>query len=169
MKIMIIGKSGSGKSTLAKLISDRYNLPLLYLDKVQWLPGWKSRTNVEKEEILNNFLNNNNSWVIDGNYTKCIFERRLNEADQIIYLDFDRFSCLYRCFKRYLQNKNKTRESITEGCNEKIDLEFIIWILFKGRTKEIKERNEWIQEEYKDKVIYIKNQRQLDKYIQSIK
>jgi len=166
---MIIGKSGSGKSTLAKLISDRYNLPLLYLDKVQWLPGWKSRTNVEKEEILNNFLNNNNSWVIDGNYTKCIFERRLNEADQIIYLDFDRFSCLYRCFKRYLQNKNKTRESITEGCNEKIDLEFIIWILFKGRTKEIKERNEWIQEEYKDKVIYIKNQRQLDKYIQSIK
>ena len=43
MKIAIIGYSGSGKSTMAKRISERFGLPVLYLDTVHGLPGWEER------------------------------------------------------------------------------------------------------------------------------
>lgn len=34
MKIAIIGYSGSGKSTLAKKLSERFKIPVLYLDTI---------------------------------------------------------------------------------------------------------------------------------------
>lgn len=69
MKVAIIGYSGAGKSTLAKSISVKYNIPLLYLDTVNFQAGWKERDSEECTKIINNFMNNK-SWVIDGNYTK---------------------------------------------------------------------------------------------------
>lgn len=45
MKVSVIGYSGSGKSTLAKKLSEISDVPLLYLDKVRFLPGWKNGLN----------------------------------------------------------------------------------------------------------------------------
>lgn len=36
MKIAVLGFSGSGKSTLAKQLSEYYDIPLLYLDCVNF-------------------------------------------------------------------------------------------------------------------------------------
>lgn len=49
------------------------------------------------------------------------------------------------------------------GCNEKIDWEFIQWILWKGRTREDKKRYNEIKSKYPQKVVFIKNQKQLNK------
>ena len=54
------------------------------------------------------------------------------------------------------------------GCNEKMDWEFIQWILWKGRSKTARERYRNIQSKYPDKVIVIKNQRQLDDYMKNL-
>lgn len=43
MKILITGYSGSGKSTLCRKLQERYELPSLHLDAVQFLPAWKTR------------------------------------------------------------------------------------------------------------------------------
>jgi adenylate kinase family enzyme len=99
--------------------------------------------------------------VIDGNYSKLYLERRLEEADRIILILFNRFSFLYRVTKRYLKYRNKTRPDMGQGCNEKLDLEFIMWVLWKGRTKETRERYTRIAKQYRDKVIVLKNQREL--------
>ena len=40
MRIAILGNSGSGKSTLAKRLADRFGVPLLYLDTVNFESGW---------------------------------------------------------------------------------------------------------------------------------
>ncbi|MDD6799347.1 MAG: (d)CMP kinase [Firmicutes bacterium] len=40
MKIAVTGYSGSGKSTLAKRLSEEFGTPLLYLDSVNFKPGW---------------------------------------------------------------------------------------------------------------------------------
>ena len=70
-KIQIIGFSGSGKSTLAGILAERLSLPVLYLDTVYWLPGWKERSREEQSEILGKFLADHpHGWVIDGNYRK---------------------------------------------------------------------------------------------------
>ena len=82
MKIAILGTSGSGKSTLAKCLGERYGLPVLHMDTVHFLPGWVERPFAEEEAIVRQFLDENaGGWVIDGNYSKTCYARRLEEAD----------------------------------------------------------------------------------------
>lgn len=164
MKIMIIGYSGAGKSTLAKALGKHYSVPVLYLDKIQFLSGWVDRDNQEATQMIEDFLNNNNSWVIDGNYQNRLFERRGQEADQIIYLNYNRFLCLYQAIKRKNKYKNKSRESITEGCEERIDLSFVYWILYDGRRTKYRKKKEELRKLYPEKFIEFKKPKQLEEY-----
>lgn len=168
MKIAIVGYSGSGKSTLARELARKYHTDVLHFDTVQFLPDWKVRSDEEKKRITENFLDTHDSWVIDGNYTKLFFERRMEEADIIILLLFNRFSCLCRAYRRYLKYKNTTRPDMAEGCNEKFDLAFVKWLLWGGRGKRAKERYKDLISRYGEKAVVIKNQKQLNVYIQSI-
>lgn len=162
MKIQIIGFSGAGKSTLAKTLSNYYNIPLLYLDHVQFYDDWQERTTAQKNIIVKDFLDNNYSWVIDGNYTS-LQPQRFKECDILIYLDYNRFFCLFSCIKRYLQNIGKTRESCP--CKEKIDLEFIWWILYEGRTKQKKQKFLKLLNESNGQKLHFKNRKQLNQFL----
>lgn len=162
MKIAILGYSGSGKSTLARNLSEKYNIPVLHFDTVQFLPNWEIRVQEEKERMTKDFLDANDAWVIDGNYSKLSYQRRMEEADVIILLLFNKISCLYRVTRRYLKYKDSTRPDMAEGCNEKLDWEFIKWILRDGRTEESRQRYQGVLSRYPEKTILIKNQRQLD-------
>ncbi len=168
MKIAIIGYSGSGKSTLAKFLSSQYKIPLLYLDTVHWLASWNERESSESLEIVEKFLNNNDNWVIDGNYTKLYQKERLQQADYIIFMNFNRINCLYRAHKRNFTYKNRNRESITDGCIEKIDREFLWWLLHNGRKKSVINKYKRIITQYKEKTFVIKNQRELDKFMKNL-
>ena len=101
MRIAIIGYSGSGKSTLARKLAEQYNLPVLHFDKVQFRPNWEIRPQQSKEVMTKAFLDLHDSWVIDGNYSKLYFERRMAEADVIILLLFGRLSCLNRVHRQH--------------------------------------------------------------------
>ena len=169
MKIAIMGYSGSGKSTLAKELAQIYNADVLHFDTVQFLPNWEIRDPEEKKRITEDFMNTHDSWVIDGNYSKLCYERRVAEADRIILLLFNRWSCLYRAYRRYLKYKNTTRPDMAEGCNEKFDLEFIKWILWKGRSARAKKRYRDVILQYGSKVTVIKNQKELDRYLECLK
>ncbi|MEG1547146.1 MAG: DNA topology modulation protein [Clostridia bacterium] len=164
MKIAILGYSGSGKSTLAKHLASTYDIPVLYLDTVQFLPYWRERDRDEARAIVAEFMQQK-SWVIDGNYATFLQEERLAQADYIIYLNFPRFVCLWRILKRYCRYKNISRESITDDCNEKIDLEFIWWVLYEGRTQSKRRHYKQIVNTYKGKSIVLKNQKQLDEFM----
>lgn len=146
MKIAILGTSGSGKSTLAKRLGERYGLPVLHMDTVHFLPG----------------------WVIDGNYSKTCYARRLKEADKIIVLWFSPLVCLWRAIRRWQQNKGRVRESSAPGCEEKIDAEFVRWILHDGRTKQKWAKMERIGEKYPEKYVLIRNQRELDGFLKEL-
>ncbi len=95
MKIVVNGYSGSGKSTLARRLGELYQIPVLHLDTVHWLPGWEEKAEEQERSEVRAFMDRNASWVIDGNYRKLEYERRLQEADRIIFMDFNRFSCLF--------------------------------------------------------------------------
>ena len=163
MKIQIIGYSGSGKSTLAKTLANHYNLPLLYLDAVNFYDNWQERTFEEKNAIVEKFLNDNpDGWVIDGNYSN-IGKRRFEESDITIFLNYNRFYCYKMAKQRFKENKNKKRESCP--CIETCDLGFRWWILYQSRTN--KRRKKHIENLNKTKNIKLtfKNRKQLEKYL----
>ena len=109
MKIAIIGYAGSGKSTLARQLGEFYDIPVLHMDKTQFEHNWIERDEEIAKNMVEKFMNENKSWVIDGNYTKFHRERRLNEADEIIFMNYSRWTCLWQAFKRYIKYKGKTR------------------------------------------------------------
>ena len=162
MKIVIIGYSGSGKSTLAKTLGAHYNIAVLHLDSVNFLSGWKVRDEKESNEIVNKFIEENESWIIDGNYHK-IASYRFELADKIIFLNYNRFFCLNSVIKRYKENIGKTRSDMAAGCEEKLDLKFLYWVFIKGRSKTRRDRFKNILNNHKNAIVF-KNRKQLFKY-----
>lgn len=169
MKIAIIGYSGSGKSTLASQLGTFYNCPILYLDKIQFEANWKERDEETAKNMVKRFLDENVDWVIDGNYTKLLRERRLEEADIIVFMNYTRIVCLFQAYKRYLKYKGKTRESMAPNCNEKLDFEFTKWILFDGRSKEKKRQYSETIQKYRQKIVVLKNRKETALFLEELK
>ncbi len=169
MKICVIGYSGSGKSTLSNKLGEIFKISVLHIDSVQFKENWVERGADISKALVREFLDKNENWVIDGSYSNYHQEERLENADLIIFMDFSATNCLVRVYKRYFKYRGKTRPDMALGCNEKIDLEFVRWVLFDGRTKGKKQNYNIICEKYKDKTVVLKNQRQLDRFIKEKK
>lgn len=166
MKIAVMGYSGSGKSTLARELGELYGVPVLHLDRVQFLPGWRERPKDEQLSLVRRFMDENGSWVIDGNYSNLLQERRLAEADKVVFLLFNRFDSLRRVVRRYRRYRGKTRPDMGEGCREKLDAEFLRWVLWQGRTKEKRDGFERKRKLCGAKCAVLKNQRQIDRWLE---
>lgn len=162
-----MGYSGSGKSTLTRTLAERYDIPSLHLDAVYWSAGWTPRDHEEALHTVSDFLKTNESWVIDGNYQKLLQKERLDEADKILILQLPRLVCLFRAFKRLWQNKGRTRPDMAAGCEEKVDAEFVWWILHEGRSKAVREGWKRIQTDYPQKVRIFKSKRSLASYLKN--
>ena len=165
MKIQVIGYSGSGKSTIAKTLAEMYNIPVLYLDNVKFYGDWQEKSDEEQTEIVQKFLDENDSWVIDGNYSK-ICPQRFEISDMTIYMNFNRIKCFFAAYKRAKKHKYVHRESC--ACNDKFDKEFIKWLLIDGRTKERRQKIVENLNKTKGRKVVLKNRRQVKKFLNSI-
>lgn len=165
MKISVLGYSGAGKSTLSRRLGEIYNAPVLHLDTVHYKRDWQERERSQKEQIVADFLGENTSWVIDGNYSGLHFKRRLEESDLIIMLLFNRLVCFGRVVKRYRKFKGGSRPDMTDGCAEKLDGEFARWVLFDGRTAKRREKFKRAALEFPEKTVIVKNKRQLGEFL----
>ena len=164
MRIQIIGYSGSGKSTLARRLGELYGLPVLHLDAVQFYGNWNERSLEEQNALVQKFLEQNEGWVIDGNYAR-VCPQRFAMADACIFLDFARVPCLAACLHRWRKYRGKARPSL--GCEEKLDAEFFWWIMHKGRTKAQRAKHEEHLAAAK-KGIRLRTRRQVDEYLASL-
>lgn len=167
MKIAVIGYSGSGKSTLARALGEKYGIPVLHLDRVQYTSDWQERDRGEAHRLVREFMENP-SWVIDGTYSKFEYERRLAEADQIVFLNLPRLICFLRAWKRYFCFRDGTRPDMADGCAEKMDLEFVWWLLWKGRTRQKWEKFQKVVEQYPEKTVVLRCQRDIDRYLEGL-
>lgn len=87
-KILLFGNSGSGKSTLAKFLCQTDGLSHLDLDTLAWQatePPQRSALETCNEQI-NNFIQQNPSWVIEGCYTDLL-ELAEPFASEVIFLN----------------------------------------------------------------------------------
>jgi adenylate kinase family enzyme len=125
-KIVLIGSGGSGKSTLARKLGEVLKIDVYHLDAILWKPGWVATPKNEQIAIQEKLINGD-TWVIDGNYGGTM-DIRLQAADTIIFISLSRWICLYRVLKRSFQYRNKEREDMAEGCEERINYQFIKWV-----------------------------------------
>ena len=160
MKIAVLGFSGCGKSTLARILGEKYHLPVLHLDSVQFAANWVERELEDKLRDVAAFMDSHDSWVMDGNYSNLLQERRLEEADRIIMLELNRFVCLWRILKRWLTYKGSSRPDMAAGCEEKVDWEFLRWVLHDGRTKKRKAHMNEIARRYPNKCVRIRTRKE---------
>lgn len=152
---MVVGVSaGVGKSTFAKKLSKELSIPVYHLDRYYWEPGWieTSEENFSNEQKK---LVKQESWIIEGNYGST-FNVRAQEADAIIYLERPLRICLYRVLKRWLLNIGKNRDDMGQGCQEKMDREFLTFIVktYHKRKKDMDERLTSFEQFHNDRTVY---------------
>ena len=167
MKIAVIGYSGAGKSTLARALGERYGIPVRHFDKVQFTPNWQERDREEAREIVREFMEQP-QWVMDGTYSGFEYERRLKEADEIIFMDLPRLICFFRAWKRYFQFRGGTRADMADGCTEKMDVEFMWWLLWKGRRRKRKEKFRQVIRRYPEKTVVLRSQKEINRYLEGL-
>jgi adenylate kinase family enzyme len=133
-RILVIGSGGSGKSTVATRLGALLNLEVSHLDKFFWQPGWVKPATEDWVQTVTELMNRD-SWILDGNYSGTL-ELRFQKCDTIIFLDLSRWLCLWRIVRRVLRYRNDLRPDMAEGCQEKLDLEFVRWVWnYPHRTK----------------------------------
>ena len=164
MKIQIIGYSGSGKSNLAWRLATHYNIPCLHLDGVQFYGNWDIRDDDEQNNIVRDFLAKNDSWVIDGNYSR-IAPERFTQSDITIFLNYNRFYCYRKARQRAIENRGKIRYSCP--CPEKFDREFQRWILWDSRIAHCRKRHKINLNRTNGQKLMFRNLRQLNKWLKS--
>ena len=125
-RIALIGSGGSGKSTLARKLGTKLNIEVYHLDALLWKPNWQPTTKEEHRKVQVELVKKE-EWIIDGNYNGTM-DIRLNAADTVIFLDFNRVLCTYRTLKRTIQYRDRRRPDVAEGVKERFDLTFIKWI-----------------------------------------
>lgn len=133
-RVAVIGCAGSGKTTVSRELGDRLGLPVVHLDRLYWRPGWQPTPSDEWRETVRQSAAAD-EWVIDGNYSNTL-DARLDRADTVVFLDFPSSTCTWRVLKRWAARRGKQREDVGEGCPEKVDLDFLKWVLgYRRRTR----------------------------------
>lgn len=162
VKIAILGYSACGKSTLAQRLGAAAGVPVLHLDCVNWTSGWQARAQDQAQAEVERFLSEHDRWIIEGNYTNLCYARRLAEADCILILQFDRWICLFRACRRYWAYRGRVRDTIAPGCDEKLDGDFLRWILRDGRDTVMQARFSAVCKRYPDKTVRLSTPRELE-------
>lgn len=125
-KVLVIGAGGAGKSTFARRLGKLLNLEVIHLDALYWHAGWvETPKGVWAERVAE--LVQREAWIMGGNYSGT-FDIRLRACDAVVFLDMPRLVCLWRVLKRLLIYRNRSRPDMAAGCDEKFNLEFLLWV-----------------------------------------
>jgi adenylate kinase family enzyme len=132
LRIQVVGTSGSGKSTLANAIARELALTHLELDSIYHQPNWAALPTEEFRAKVFEFASQN-SWIIDGNYSKVrdILDARITH---IIWLDYPRWFVMWRLVRRTLMRAvtrqelwNGNRESATSWLSRDPEQNILLW------------------------------------------
>lgn len=148
-RVVVIGSGGAGKSTFSRKLGEATGIDVIHLDSEFWRPGWERTPQDEWEQKVAE-MTLRDSWIMDGNFGGTR-EMRLRACDTVVLLDVPRSVCLYRVIKRAIAFRGRNRPDMAEGCNEKIDLEFLSWVWNypnRGRKRVFEEMKQFPEKQF---------------------
>jgi adenylate kinase family enzyme len=163
-RVLVIGPCGAGKSTLARKLGNKLALPVFHMDQLNWRPGWIESSKAEIIAKLEQIVQGDR-WLIDGTYGGTLVER-LKHADTVLYLDYPIRLCVARLLRRIWTYRGRTRPDMTEGCPERFDLEFLIYLLRWNSGPRI--RTEARLKGHEDKIIRLHSPDELQNWLASL-
>ncbi len=164
-KIFIFGISGSGKTTFSKRLGDKLKIKAYDLDDMYFKEGkeYINRDRKKRNKILEKIIKKKN-WIIEGSHTEEWISPIFKNLDLIIVIDTKLSICKRRIIMRSIKRK------FTGSKKEK--LPFVIKMIKKFvstemRTKKLTELKKLNKR--KTKVIILKNKKQINNFINSLK
>lgn len=165
-KVLVIGSGGAGKSTFARRLGELLHLEVIHLDALYWNAGWVETPKAAWAETVAELVARD-SWIMDGNYSGT-FDIRLKACDAVIFLDMPRHVCLWRVLKRRLMYRRRSRPDMAEGCGEKLNWEFILWVWNYPKTRKPKVI-EWMRANSGSKeVIRLRSPAEVERYLSGV-
>jgi len=113
-KIVVFGKPGSGKSTLSKSLASATKIKLHALDLIEYKKNGDRVDRVIYDEQHEKILSSE-SWIIDGFGTIESFNKRLDEADTLIYIELPYVVSYWLVTKRLLKGLFVNPEGWPDG------------------------------------------------------
>ena len=101
-KVAVFGKPGSGKSTLSKKLASITGIPLYQLDSILYEKNGEQIDRKTYDRKHQDILSSD-SWIIDGFDLIEPFNKRLEAADILVYIDLPYFISYYLVTKRLLK------------------------------------------------------------------
>lgn len=152
-RLVVIGATGSGKTTLGRRAAEKLGLPLVDLDELHWMPGWKARLPDEFHELTEQ-ATDQESWVVCGNYSH-VRDAVWPKADALIWLDYPFMlvlrRLLVRTFKR-IHDKQEVCNGNVETWGQAFSKDSILVWLFSSYWR----RKEAYQKVFRDPGLYPK-------------
>ena len=118
-KIAVFGKPGSGKSTLSKKLASATGIQLYALDSLLYNVNGDEVDRESFHEAHENILSSS-EWIIEGfgpMNSLDSFNRRIEEADTLIYIDLPYSVTYWLVTKRLLKGLFVKPEGWPEGCS----------------------------------------------------
>lgn len=101
-KIAVFGKPGSGKSTMSKALASATGIQLYQLDSIVYKKNGEQVERKTFDEAHQNILSSD-SWIIDGFGPMDSFNKRLEAADTLVYIDLPYLTSYWFVTKRLLK------------------------------------------------------------------
>lgn len=165
-RILVIGPGGSGKSTLSRKLGEILGLQVIHLDRVYWSAGWIEMPKDQWSTTVDQLLTQK-SWIMDGNYSGTL-AKRIPASDTIIFLDMPSALCVWRIIKRRLVYKRESRPDMAEGCPERLDSQFFLWVSNYSRRTRPKVLK--LLEEYgaNKTVVHLRSNREVNRFVSEV-
>lgn len=165
-KIRIIGTCGSGKSYLAKELSKKLKIPHYDLDDIFWKKKYTKRREEKEMKKMVNKTMKKNKWIIEGiQYYNHNIEKTFKKADLILWLKTKTTTSCYRIIRRYITRKNEKQEN-AKNTLKLLKSPILYNLNIKSKSKKTHRE---ISNKYKKKLIILKNKKQINEFLKSIK
>lgn len=157
-RIALVGNIASGKTHLARRISVQNQIPVTFVDTVQFDENLQIN-NLEQTRHILDQIQQQSQWIIDGHGPLDMFENRFRLADLIIFLDRPLWLNFVLLTWRHIQNIFNPRPEFQGKKSEmtwlhiKKSYRTVLAIHYKMRPELIRMLN---RDEFKEKVLVIK-------------